>query len=112
MPDQVGSLDSLIGREFSHCHIIEKIDGGGMGVVFRTRDQHLDREVAINVLRPGTVPDEAGRKYLRKEALPLAKLNHLNIATIYDFDTQGSLNFLVMEYIPEQILCGRLMKRE
>jgi len=100
MPDQGESLDSLIGLEFSHYRIIEKIGSGGMGVVYRAHDQHLDREVAIKVLSPGTITDEAARKHLRKEALALSKLNHPNIATVHDFDVQRGVDFLVMEYIP------------
>jgi serine/threonine protein kinase len=79
--DQAFSADSLIGLELSHYRIIEKIGSGGMGVVYRANDQHLDREVAIKVLTPGTITDEAARKHLRKEALALSKLNHPNIAT-------------------------------
>ena len=99
MPDQVPSLDSLIGLEFSHYRIIEEIGSGGMGVVFRAHDQHLEREVAIKVLHPGTISDKGARKHLHKEALALSKLNHPNIATIYDFDIQRGIDFLVMEYI-------------
>ena len=74
-------VDSFIGLEPSHYRIIEEIGSGRMGVVYRARDAHLDREVAIKVLSPGTVTDEAARKRLRKEALALSKLNHPNIAT-------------------------------
>jgi hypothetical protein len=83
MPDQVPSVDSLVGLELSHHDIIEEIGSGGMGVVFPAHDQHLDREVAIKVLSPRTITDEAARKHIRKEALALSKLNHPNIATVY-----------------------------
>jgi serine/threonine protein kinase len=72
MPDQAQSLVSLIGLEFSHYRIIEEIGSGGMGVVYRARDTHLEREVAIKVLTPRTITDEAARKHLRKEALALS----------------------------------------
>jgi serine/threonine-protein kinase len=108
MSDQVPSVDTLIGFEFSHYRIIEEIGSGGMGVVYRARDAHLDREVAIKVLSPGTITDEAARKQLRKEALALSKLNHPNIATVYDFDTQRGVDFLVMEYIPGLTLSKKL----
>src|SRR5271167_1233843 len=100
MSDQVLPVDSLIGLEFSHYRISEQIGSGGMGVVFRAHDNHLEREVAIKVLHPGTITDEVARKHLHKEALALSKLNHPNIATIYDFDGQRGIDFLVMEYIP------------
>jgi eukaryotic-like serine/threonine-protein kinase len=117
VPDQALFLDSLIGFEFSHYRIIEKTGSGGMGVVYRAHDQHLDREVAIKVLTPGTITDEAARKHLRKEALVLSKLNHPHIATVYDFDTQRGVDFLVMEYIPgitlsEKLAGGPLPEKE
>jgi len=67
---------------------------------FSAHDQHLDRDVAIKVLLPGTLGDESARKRFHKEALALSKLNHPNIATIHDFDTERDLDFLVMEFIP------------
>lgn len=92
--------DPLIGLELGHYRILERIGSGGAGVVYRARDLHLDREVAIKVLCPGTIADESARRRFHKEALALSKLNHQNIATIHDFDTQEGLDFLVMELIP------------
>ncbi len=117
MPDQDLSQDSLIGLEFSHYRILQEIGSGGMGVVFRAHDEHLDREVAIKVLHPGTITDEGARKHLHKEALALSKLNHSNIATIYDFDIQRGMDFLVMEYIPgvtlnKKLAAGPLVENE
>jgi serine/threonine protein kinase/Tfp pilus assembly protein PilF len=100
MPGQAIPQDSLTGLELSHYRILECIGSGGMGVVYRARDLHLDREVAIKVLRPGTIADESARHRFHKEALALSKLNHANIATIHDFDAQEGLDFLVMEFIP------------
>lgn len=108
MLGQALSADSLIGVELSHYRILEQIGSGGMGVVFRAHDQHLDREVAIKVLSPGTIADQAARKRLRKEALALSKVNHPNIATVYDFDAQRGVDFLVMEYIPGVTLKDKL----
>src|SRR5271157_2616418 len=117
MTDQVLSADSLIGLEFSHYRIIEEIGSGGMGVVFRAHDNHLGREVAIKVLHAGTITNEGARKHLHKEALALSKLNHPNIATIYDFDDQRGIDFLVMEYIPgitlsQKLAAGSLPEKE
>jgi serine/threonine protein kinase len=109
MSDPVSSVDSLIDIDLSHYRIIEEIGSGGMGVVYRARDAHLDREVAIKVLRPGTISDETARKHLRKEAQVLSKLNHPNIATVYDFDIQGAVDFLVMDYIPGITLSAKLV---
>jgi serine/threonine-protein kinase len=109
--------DALAGQTLSHYRIMEKIGAGGMGEVFRAHDQHLDRDVAIKVLPPGTLGDESARKRFRKEALALSKLNHPNIATIHDFDTQPGVDFLVMEYIPgitvsEKLAAGPLPEKE
>jgi serine/threonine protein kinase/predicted Zn-dependent protease len=117
MADQAQSLDSLIGTKLSHYRIIKEIGSGGMGVVYRAHDENLDREVAIKVLRCRTSRDEATHKHLRKEARAQSKLNYPNIATVYDFDTQRGVDFLVMEYIPgitlrEKLAAGRLPEKE
>src|SRR5260370_13599572 len=70
-----------------------------MGVVYRAHDEHLDCDVALKVLPVTLLTDETARKCFRKEALTLAKLKHPNIATVHDFDTDGGVDFLVMEYV-------------
>jgi serine/threonine protein kinase len=92
----------------SHYRLVERIGEGGMGVVYRARDEHLERDVAVKVLRPGAVGDESARNRFRKEALALSQLNHPNIATIYDFDTQDGVDFLAMEYVRGKTLSERL----
>jgi len=98
----------MIGQTIGHYQVLEKIGAGGMGVVYRARDQRLNRDVALKVLPPGKLGEDAPRKRFRKEALALAKLNHPNIGTVYDFDVQDDLDFLVMEYIPGETLGQRL----
>jgi serine/threonine protein kinase/tetratricopeptide (TPR) repeat protein len=98
----------VVNQTLGHYRIVEKIGAGGMGEVYRAHDERLERDVAIKVLPVGTLADEAARKRFRKEALALAKLNHPNIATIYDFDTQDGVDFLVTEYIPGITLSDRL----
>src|SRR5271166_3071968 len=83
----------------SHYRILEQIGEGGMGVVYRAHDERLDRDIALKVLPPGTVVETAARKRFHKEALMLSKLNHPNIATVHDFDTQDGTDFLVEELI-------------
>ncbi|HKO05827.1 MAG TPA: serine/threonine-protein kinase, partial [Candidatus Acidoferrales bacterium] len=89
----------MIGKTLSHYRILEKIGAGSMGQVYRAHDERLERDVAVKVLPPGALSDEARRRF-RKEALALSKLNHPNIATVHDFDTQDGVDFLVMELIP------------
>ena len=79
-----------------------------MGLVFRASDQQLERNVAIKVLPPGMLADEAARKRFRREALTLARLNHPNIGTVYEFGSQEGLDFLVMEYVGGVAVDARL----
>jgi serine/threonine protein kinase/Tfp pilus assembly protein PilF len=90
----------LVGQILGHYRILEQIGAGGMGVVYRAHDDRLDRDIALKVLPSGALADEAARKRFRKEALALSRLNHPNIAMVFDFDTQDGMDFLVTEYIP------------
>jgi serine/threonine protein kinase/tetratricopeptide (TPR) repeat protein len=117
MASRASGQDLLIGIELGHYRIVERIGAGGMGEVYRARDEHLARDVAIKVLPPGTLVNESARKHFRKEALILSQLNHPNVATIHDFDTQKGVDFLVMEYIPgitlsEKVAAGSLPEKE
>jgi tetratricopeptide (TPR) repeat protein len=98
----------MIGQMLSHYLVLEQIGAGGMGVVYRAHDQQLDRDVAIKVLPVGTLADEASRARFRKEALALAKLDHPNIATIFEFSSQDGNDFLVTAYIPGITLDAKL----
>lgn len=98
----------MIGQTLGHYRIVEKIGAGGMGEVYRAHDEQLDRDVALKVLPPGTLSDEAARRHFRQEALTLAKLNHPNIETVYEFSTQDDVDFLAMELIPGCSLAQRL----
>src|SRR6267378_4027145 len=89
----------LVGQKLGHYLIKQQIGAGGMGVVYLAHDERLERDVAIKVLPPGTFADETARKRFRKEALTLSKLNHPNIATIFDFNEENGIGFLVTEYI-------------
>ncbi len=75
-----------------------------MGEVFLARDEHLPRNVAVKVLPPSRFRDEASCKRLRKEAISLSALHHANIATIFDFDTQDGIDYIVMEYVEGRTL--------
>jgi eukaryotic-like serine/threonine-protein kinase len=90
----------MVGETISHYRILAQIGAGGMGVVYKAYDEQLEREVALKVLLPGLLAEEGARKRFRKEALALARLNHPNIATIFEFGHEGGADFLVTEYIP------------
>ena len=98
------------GQTLSHYRLVEKVGEGGMGVVYRARDERLERDVALKVLPAGALADEAARKRFRQEALSLSRLSHPHIATVYDFDTQDAVDFLVMEYLEGESLAGRLRR--
>src|ERR1700756_638757 len=98
----------MIAPALSRYTIREQIGAGGMGVVYRAHDEQLDRDVALKVLPRGALADEAARKRFRNEALALAKLNHPNIETVFDFGTDNDIDFLVTEYIPGVTLDAKL----
>ena len=101
----------MIGQTLAQYRILEQIGAGGMGVVYRARDEKLQRDVAIKVLPAGTLGDEVARRRFREEALSLARLNHPNIATVHDFGTQDGIDFLVTEYIPGVNLDAKIAGR-
>lgn len=97
-----------VGEVIGHYRIVERIGEGGMGVVYRAHDERLGRDVALKFLPPNSLNDDNSRKRFHKEARTLAKLNHPNIATVYDFDSQDAIDFLVTEYIPGETLGAKL----
>ena len=107
----------MIGQTLGHYRIIDKIGAGGMGEVYRAHDEQLERDVALKVLPTGTLANDSTRKQFRKEALALAKLNHPNIETVYEFSSAAGVDFLAMELIPghtlsEKLKNGPLAERE
>jgi len=100
--------DVLSGRLLGRFRLLEEIGSGGMGVVYRAHDERLDRDVALKVLPEGSLADEGARRQFRQEAQALARLNHPNIATIFDFDSQQNTDFLAMELLTGQTLVDKL----
>jgi serine/threonine protein kinase/dienelactone hydrolase len=83
-----------------------------MGVVYRARDERLQRDVAIKVLPPGLLSDEPAKSRFRKEALALARLSHPNIAAVFDVGEQDGMDYLVMECVPGQTLSQKMRSRQ
>ncbi len=98
----------MLGKTLTHYTILDKIGAGGMGVVYRARDERLGRDVALKVLPQTTLTDDAARGRFRHEAMALSRLNHPNIATVHDFDAQEGVDFLVMEHVEGDTLARRL----
>jgi serine/threonine protein kinase/Tol biopolymer transport system component len=99
---EVGS--GIAGKTLGHYRIVEKLGGGGMGVVYKARDKHLDRFVALKLLPPERVADLERRLRFVQEAKLASALNHPNIIHIYDVaESEGTL-FLAMEFVPGKTL--------
>ena len=98
----------MVGQVLGRYKIVEEIGAGGMGVVYRARDERLGRDLAPEGPLPGALHDEASRKRFRNEALMLSRLNHPSIQVIHDFDTQDGLDFLVSELVPGVTLNEKL----
>jgi Tol biopolymer transport system component/tRNA A-37 threonylcarbamoyl transferase component Bud32 len=94
----------MVGRTISHYQIIEKLGEGGMGVVYKARDTHLDRFVAIKILPAEKVADAERKRRFVQEAKSASALNHPNIITIHDIASDNGLDFIAMEYVPGKAL--------
>jgi eukaryotic-like serine/threonine-protein kinase len=105
------------GQILGHFRLIEEIGAGGMGIVYRARDERLLRDVAVKVLNPQTLADERASHRFRHEALILGRLNHPNVEAVYDFHSEHGLDYLVLEYVPgtslnERVEQGALPEKE
>ena len=101
----------IMGQVLGHYRIVEQIGAGGMGVVFRARDEQLDRDVALKTLPKLPLLSEPARRQFRREALSLAKIVDPCVAMAFDFGLDGGVDYLVTEYVPGLTLEAKLAGR-
>src|SRR3954447_11084438 len=101
----------MLGKTIGHYIVVDRLGEGGMGIVYKARDTHLDRFVALKVLPPEKVSDPERKRRFVQEAKAASALNHPNIVHIYDIASDNGIDYIAMELIEGRTLADLIGER-